>query len=136
MEAQRSQAFGSKATAEMYNDSIVLADTSEAVTESFIDQALTIYKRALRLPTVLSIVKRMDLLYNKASPFNHIGNMHGIIAKGRTESNIVWIFQGIADYCQSKEKLPSEFHVRFITGAGVGGKGIADVLRLKMESWS
>lgn len=107
--------------------------SSEAVNATFIDMALTVYKRALVHKPVVAVIQRLEWKFHKQSPFNIMGNLHGIVTKGKTEKGIVWIYQGIADLCLSGERVPSEFHVRFVTGQGCGGKGMADLIRFKLN---
>ena len=118
---------------ELFNKGISLADNSEEVTDGFVDQALTVYNRGLKFPSIMHVVRAMEDEYNKASPFNAMGVLHGAIQKGKNEAGVLWIVRGVSDLVKSKTLPLNAFNVRFFTGQGAGTKGLADLLHFKKE---
>ncbi len=71
---------------------------NEAITDGFVDNALTVWSRALVLPRVNQAIQRLEHSYQTASPLNEVTRMHTIVQKcGKSTDNIVWVFESIED---------------------------------------
>lgn len=70
-----------KQVATLYSENMRFADTTEQITESFIDMALTVNSRLLEIPTVCDIVLKAESQFGVNTPFNGITKLQTIVSK-------------------------------------------------------
>ena len=70
-----------------------MASKSESVTDSFVDNALTFYNRALRFHEVKRAVNKLQAFAGEESIFNSSTRVHGIITAAKYQGDIIWTFQ-------------------------------------------
>ena len=126
----------------LYNANIVASENTEALSEAFIDTAVTFYERVLSLPIVAKLMHLAD--EDPHNPFEGASKIQTIIGKAKSPENIAWSFCGIWDMYRSGQ-LPDGLSLRALQGKDKnnGGKGIVDLLLYKrsvraylLEEWS
>ena len=93
------------------------SEDSEKITASWIDQALTVWDRMIKVPSVAALMLKMDHDYGHDAPLNGIVAMQGLVSKTRTED---WTLE-----CPSLQCLRSccPSSLRMAAGdAAVGGR--------------
>ena len=125
----------SKELHEMYTKHLRMAKSDAAPsTKGFIDMALTIWDRALCLPSVSKVVLEEEALRNK-SVFNSISKMQMIVQKAKTPARIEWTFQLAFDYKKAGYLTNDAFSLRALEGKvpGANGRGLVDMYICKLE---
>ena len=61
------------------------SEDSEKITESWVDQAMTVWDRMIKIPSVAALLLKMDHVYGHDAPLNGIVAMQGLVSKTRTE---------------------------------------------------
>ena len=119
--------------AELYCKAINVSPEAEQVTDSLVDQSLTVYARGLKWDQIQRLIRELDSLILTRSPWNSIGNMHAVITKAREKEYIFWAFESITDCVKSDLLKPEQINVRSLTGQGMGGRGLVDLFTLKKK---
>ena len=127
--------MGASKIAELYKLKLDKAPTSEEVSSTFVDNALTIHKRLLNLPQARKVVQAADdeCKFGK-NPFSHISKLLAIVQKCGSPDNIIWVCQTIWDNAIAK-KFPEPPTQRAYLGnmPGSGGKGIVELQCFKND---
>ncbi|CAK0865292.1 unnamed protein product, partial [Prorocentrum cordatum] len=137
LKAQLEQSNGREISAgelvELYNTKSKLADSQEEITFSFVDSALTVWSRALSIPSVLHAVRQLDESHSHRSLFDSITKLQTIISKAKTEENIEYVFLALAD--AFIHKMIVTLPLRELQGYGAGqmGKGVIDEVLFKRD---
>jgi hypothetical protein len=121
-----------RALSEAYRAGINFADTSEEVTDSFVDMAVTIDNRMLRVERIGSVLLKADNEFGVNTPFDAITKLQVIVNKGRHEDRILWAVEWIYDMraAGSTETIS----LRQLQGTqACAGKGLVDLLNFKFE---
>lgn len=123
-----------KQIAEAYRHGIKFADTSEDVTDSFVDMAMTIDNRMLSNPEIAKTLMQSENDFMSHTPFNGVSKLQAIISKARSPEKILWAVQSIHDMCLNDMK-GEQVSLRYLQGtqSGAGGKGLVDLLNLKYD---
>ena len=85
------------AVATDYRNNLRMSKSSEEVSDSFVDNALTLNKRALTIPAVREAVDKLQDLLGTGSPWNQVSKMIKVVQKGKIPLNIEWTFVSITD---------------------------------------
>jgi len=116
--------------AAMYAANVQHTPGTESLSDAFIDNALTVYNRALNLPVVKDAVVLMDSEHGHMSPFNSVYKMYAIIKRAGDASKITWCFLALTDLVKSKLLGPQDVSVRSLQGSATA-KGLVDLLLFK-----
>ena len=85
--------------AQLYKTHMKLARSSEPVTKSFVDSAVTIYRRVLNDQQNQSVLAWCDDNYNvKDHPFNSIYALQALCDRASTPSRIAFALEGLIDH--------------------------------------
>ena len=117
-----------------YNGRLTLAESSEAITDSFIDQALTIHHRmVVRSPTVFGMLLQLDEEYGVKNPLDGITKIHILLVKFK--NRLAWCFELLVDLFKNGGLSADQFSVRSLKGTGTAAiaKGLADVIYAKQD---
>ena len=107
--------FSSEKTAKLYNANLVLARSTEPVSTTFVDSAMTIYRRALSDPAKAEVLALCDHLFlDKDHPFNSIYTLQGIIDRAQTPQKILSTLIWLVDHYRMNYIDLSTFSVRKI----------------------
>lgn len=113
-----------------------LAPSSEPVSETFVDNALTIKERMLNVPGVSGILQAADDVSHPmpVSTLNTCTKLHAIISKARTPALIKWCVHGFWDAYQCDPAKGGTVSLRDMQGKAKGelGSGMVDVLCYKL----
>jgi hypothetical protein len=122
-----------RALAEAYRMGIKFAQGSEEVTDYFVDCALTIDNRMLRVERIAKVLLQAEEVHGTRTPFDSVSKLQAIISKARTEDRIIWAVDHIYDMWQCGRT--DSLSLRHLNGgqAGSGGKGFVDLLNYKYE---
>lgn len=118
------------ALAKMYADNVQFSPGSDPLSAAFIDEALTVFSRALSISSVREAVAWCDEEFSHNSPFNSVYKMSAIIKRAGAPDKIEWCFLGIVDCVQRGLLAKDDITFRSLTG-GSGSKGLVDLLVLK-----
>ncbi len=133
MEAERGPQ-SALSLAKWFDDNVQQCSTSDRITKSFIDNALTISERVLTIPEVMQIITASDADKGHKSPWNSITRIHRMLTKARTQSNIIWAFQCINDGSLSGELDDADLAVSKLVGDGCpANRGLLDLIAFKRE---
>ena len=113
----------------------------DVYTAGFVDNALTVFERALKLPEVRNMIIKLEDSVGDKSPFNSITKLVGIVKRGkgiqnmRPEDVLIWIFGYITDLVSSGTYNAEELTVRVLTGetGKPGNSGMVSLAHLKLS---
>ena len=135
---------GAKAVAKEYAEHLDLADQSEAITESFCDQAITIYNRlVLAAPRAFEMRMSLDESAGINNPLGNVSKLQCLIIKTQSKDKLEWAVGLLIDLYLCGAITKEECALAKLQGTGPGGqvkgvqmkdrKGLADVLVAKEE---
>lgn len=131
-EAQLGAKTSAGTLAKMYSDNVKFCPGSDPLSAAFIDEALTVFSRALSISTVRDAVAWCDEAFSHSSPFNSVYKMSAIIKRAGTPDKIEWVFLGIVDLVRRGSLAKEDITFRALTGVS-GSKGLVDLLVLKRQ---
>jgi len=116
-----------------YAKSAMQAESEEQVSETMVDMAVTVWKRAFSLDAVLEVVRDGEEKWGLKSVFAQISKMQVIVQKARTPEKIAWSFCAIYDGFVTNAL--KDTGVRYLQGSlpENKGKGLVDEMIFKME---
>ena len=137
---QKHSAKTAKDVAKLWDEKAELASDTEKVTDNMIDNAITIYKRALSIQEVNACIVRMEAKHGKTSAWNSIAKLHlGLTKVGSKPEYVKWCFQAIDDADRIGDLNPADITTTTLDGrsghngpCGIG-KGIMNVMSLKLD---
>ena len=83
--------------AKPYNDNVWWAGSSESLPDSFVDQAVTVYRRVLSLPEARACLEWAEENMLTTYPWRNTKAFHSLIERCNTSVNIVWAIKGVTD---------------------------------------
>ena len=109
---EKGSKFSASKLADEYNKRIQHAEgtNSDQVTEGLVDQANTVWSRALCNNDIMTVVMGNVTTYGHGTVFNSIGKMNTLVQKGETAHHIKWLYLDFDD----------QFRNGGISSAGVG----------------
>jgi hypothetical protein len=131
-EAHLGQKVSAAALAKMYSDNVKFCPGSDPLSAAFIDEALTVFSRALSISTVRDAVAWCDEAFSHSSPFNSVYKMAAIIKRAGTPDKIEWVFLGIVDWVRRGSLAKEDITFRALSGVS-GSRGLVDLLVLKRQ---
>ncbi len=132
MEAQTGVSMGAAAIAEAYKSNVKLAETSEELTDAFIDGAIRVHKLMFTIPAVRSVLLHADNLHGVKSPWDSVHKLDKIARRAKGPEALTWVVRGL-DFFWETGALRDGFGIRAIEGKGPGqyGKGLVDLMLYK-----
>jgi hypothetical protein len=120
------------AVAEAYRENIKFAETSEKVSDAFVDSAITIVDQrspSSSIPKCKDTIMQCEAKFNTRTPFDSIYKLQAIVSKAKAPELIGWCILYIADTWElNPESEPVSLRFLLGTSAGNGGKGLVDLL--------
>lgn len=107
------------------------ADTSETITASWVDQAVTVYNRIYEVPEARDIIARADQEFLTDSPLDSLSKLQVVVSKSRTEDVIIWSLASIYDYWKHGSRA-EPLTWRMLAGAKMK-TGFLDLAMYKFE---
>ena len=109
-----------------------MADTSEKVSDNFVDQALRLHRTVFSIPTLRQFLIGCDNTYGEKNPFDSLGKVDLISRRVKGQQATCWALRSLLDMWQQGavgEKLAE----RQIDGRaqGCGGKGLVELATFK-----
>lgn len=120
------------AVAKLYASNVEFAENQEVFNVNFIDNALTIYNRALSIPSVRESIEWCDINLGQKSPFGKLSKMFVMITKAKERHFIEWVFTSLYDLARTGMCNGEELSVRILAGDG-SKKGVVDLLVYKRK---
>ena len=113
----------------LYNKNLKLSTKSEALSENFIDQADSIYKKAFVFPEILEIIMAEEEFHSE-SLFNGVSKLFCIVSKAATREEVHWVVASLHHLRLSGEITHnSSTAYRILQGtAKEHNQGLVDVL--------
>ena len=101
---------------------------SGAVSEAFLDTALTVCKRMLNVPQIEAILREMDgMPQDVFNPFDSHSRLQALVNKCKTQDDLLYVGQALKVLAVRQEL--TALSVAEIRGTGPdGGKGLVDLL--------
>ncbi|CAK9003484.1 Uncharacterized protein SCF082_LOCUS7759, partial [Durusdinium trenchii] len=124
--------------AQLYNEDSLnwveraTAADSEAITESYVDQAMTVWSRMLSCKEIADVLHCMDRTYGHDAPLNGIVQYQLMISKTRTQEMLLWCLKCIEQYFTCGYLTKGDLTTRQISASG-GNKGTIDLFMFKRE---
>ncbi|CAL1151682.1 unnamed protein product [Cladocopium goreaui] len=94
--------LAAKKVASLYSQHVKLASGQEALSETFIDCACTIFKRIFSVPRCQKILEEADMIFlGTTNPWNKsIYSLQGLLDRAQSSDNIAYALEGMMDgYC-------------------------------------
>ena len=96
-EKEFQKAVSATTLAKLYNDNVRWAGSSESLSDSFVDQAITVYRRVLSLPDARACLEWAEENMLTTYPWRNMKALHAIVERCTTSVKIVWAVQGVTD---------------------------------------
>ena len=131
---QKEATLGTKlsaaALARLYSEKVQWSPGNEPFSDSWIDEALTAFTRALCNDRVRNVIAWCDEAFGHSSPFNSVYKMSAVIKRAGTPEKIEWVYLGITDAIRAGLLNCDDFSVRSLVGQG-GTRGLVDLFTMK-----
>ena len=122
-EADMGRTLSAEAVASVYR-ARASAFGGDVYTAGFVDNALTVHDRALKLPEIRGMIIKLEDKFGAFSPFNSITKLVSIVKRGKAPQNstmrpedvLIWIFGWITDLVVSGAYAPEDLTVRVLAG--------------------
>ena len=121
-----------KGVSDMYKANARISEHSEEIADNFVDNCLTVWNRALKLPNVFDIVNACDAEYGARSPWNGVIKLWVLVARARIEESITWCFESLKDKLDRKLLKPEDISKRTLVGEK-GQRGLVDLDMCKRD---
>ena len=108
-------ALSPAAVALEYSKQASQADCQETISESAVDMAISLYRRALSLPAVMRVVRMSEEKYGSNTVFDSICKMQAMLQKASTPKFVEWVFCSVWDLFDNGE-LSGGVSVRILQG--------------------
>ena len=83
------------AVAKIWMDNVTFARSSEAVSSTWIETAVTVYNRVLAVPAAMQIIEWCD--ENNYTIISSVNWLHALVKRATDVDHIVWALQGLLD---------------------------------------
>jgi len=84
------------AVAKIWLDNVTFAKSSEAVSTSWIEVAVTVYNRVLAVPSAMQLIEWCD--ENNWNIISSVHWLHALVKRATDKDHIVWALQGLLDF--------------------------------------
>jgi hypothetical protein len=118
--------------AQLWNDQVKMARTSEPVTETFMGMAFRLWEQLLCHPTCRDPILWAERTWGKNNPFDTVMKMEAVAIKAKSSvESAEWLINSMIFYVKRGFMTSGEFSVRTLTGKGAGNRGLLDMFLLK-----
>eukprot|EP00959_Pyramimonas_sp_CCMP1952_P326533 6835026-Pyramimonas_sp.AAC.2 len=90
---------------------------SDEITESLVDQAITVWNRCLSASENMEVVMSNVNTYGHSTVFNGVGNLQAVVSKGSTAHNIKWLIADMDDQFRNGVISSKGLALRDVQGA-------------------
>ena len=123
-ERERGAPLSNKALADVYRSRLSSFNTGDMLAAGFIDNAMTVYERAARIPEVQAMIITLENYCGDVSPFNSVTKMHYIVKRQKLKpldsmpepQLIIWVFGYITDLVLSNACPAETMSTRVVGG--------------------
>eukprot|EP00959_Pyramimonas_sp_CCMP1952_P463206 9484519-Pyramimonas_sp.AAC.1 len=128
MEKEMAKEIGSEKLHKLYTDKITFAGNQKPLSASFVDSAVTVYKRVLSLSQARRHLEWAEENMLDNYPFKTIGSLQALVDRGQTASRISWAIWGMTDLYRMDAGTLTEnaMHVLRPSGMWVGRGGVGE----------
>ncbi len=98
-----------------YREEAQRAEVQEDLTDTCVDMAVSVFRRALSLPEVMKVVRLAEERYGSKTVFDSISKMQAMLQKASSPKFVEWVFTGVWDLFDHGE-LPGGVSVRALQG--------------------
>ena len=102
----------------MYAEHVKTAADSEARTDTFIEQCITIYRRAFADPVIEGVIRWCDEQFGHKGPFHSIALLYATVTRTKDTPKLQWLVSYMMDIVRLKVIEPNELSVRQLSGGG------------------
>jgi len=132
--------LSNKALADFYRARLSKFDSADVLAHGFVDNAMTVYEPAVRIPEVQAMVIKLENLCGEASPFNSVTKMHFIVKRQKLKpldsmpepQLITWVFGYITDLVLSNACTAESMSVKVLGGDSTNRVCIVGMGHLKL----
>ena len=105
--------MSSEKVSKLYRQHVKFASSTEAVSTSFVDSALTIYRRVLHIQENHTLLEWCDATYMdaKRNPFSSISTLQALVDRARAPELITLALRGLVDAYRMEQIEMSQFAV-------------------------
>ena len=118
--------------AELYAANAKMSESSEAMSDSLVDQCLTVHNRVLKRADIYANIVQCETLWGVDSPWHKVGKMHAVLTRARSTENIQWVFESIYDALKRGFLKCEACSKRGLVGEK-GKRGIVDLFLAKKD---
>ncbi|CAK0830711.1 unnamed protein product [Prorocentrum cordatum] len=129
MEKEMAKEIGSEKLHKLYTDKITFAGNQKPLSASFVDSAVTVYKRVLSLSQARRHLEWAEENMLDNYPFKTIGSLQALVDRGQTASRISWAIWGMTDLYRMESINIGEFSGKKLQDYRVS---YVEVLNLKL----
>jgi hypothetical protein len=116
----------------IWNEQVVMAGSSEPVTETFMALAFRLWEQLLTHAPCRDLILWAERAWGKSSPFDTVMKMEAVVVKAKGSTDAAeWLVASMISYVQRGFMTPGELSVRNLTGKGSGNRGILDMWLFK-----
>lgn len=123
-EKDRGAPLSNKMLADVYRARLSQFNGAEVLNPGFIDNAMTVYDRAARIPEVQAMIIELENHCGDVSPFNSVTKMHFMVKRQKLKpldsmpepQLVIWLFGYISDLVLSNACPPDNMSTRFLGG--------------------
>jgi hypothetical protein len=124
VESERGTPLANKALADVYRARLSKFNSADMLAHGFVDNAMTVYDRAARIPEVQAMIIELENTCGEVSPFNSVTKMHFIVKRQKLKpldsmpepQLITWVFGYITDLVLSNACTAESMSVEVLGG--------------------
>ena len=122
--------------AQLWNDQVHMARSSEPITEAFMAMSFRLWEQLLGHENCRKLILWAERTWGKNNPLDSVVKLEAVLtkAKGSVE-HAEWLLGSIIFYVKCKYNIPGELSVRILTGKNAGNRGLLDMWLLKRTIW-
>ena len=129
VETERGAPLSNRVLADTYRARLSQFNQSDMLAHGFVDNAMTVYDRAAKIPEVQAMIIELENNCGDASPFNSVTKMHFIVKRQKLKpldsmpepQLIIWVFGYITDLVLSNS-VPAESMSVVILGGNAANR--------------
>jgi hypothetical protein len=114
-------------------DNNAFKDDDDGISFEYVKKCVAVYDDMLSHPKVAALIEEAERNFGMGSPFNSVTKLYHMALKAKGKTTLLWAINGIIDMVNSKQMDARELSVRTIQGSGKGGKGIIDMMAMKLD---
>jgi hypothetical protein len=116
----------------IWNEQVIMAGSSEPVTETFTALAFRLWEQLLCHDACRDLILWAERTWGKSSPFDTVMKMEAVVVKAKGSADAAeWLVASMIFYVQRGHMTTGELSVRNLTGKGSGNRGILDMWLFK-----